>query len=170
MQLYAEYGLEETSRRMGVDKTTINRWRKELGVPSKKMAPVTIEDVEKALREQTMLRLDVSNLLIQKARMTLGLMEPSKKGEELFNLARTAATLLDKYRLEQGEATARKETQYTDQDPISEKERRLLLRDLSAELAERERRKAAGATDGTAGDLPEGPEAAPVPRLSSSTG
>lgn len=169
MQLYAEYGLEEASRRMGVDKTTINRWRKELGIPSKKLMPVSVEDIDKALREQQMLRLDVQNLLINKSRLVLLQITEDKKGEELYNLARTAATLLDKYRLEQGEATNRKETSLVDES-FSEKERMLLMRNLSAELAERARRQAARVTDGTSDGVLEGTATESLPRLSSGSG
>ena len=156
MQLYGEYGLDEASRRMGVNKTTMNRWRKELGIPSRKLQPVTVQDIDLALREQDMLRLDVQSLLINKTRLLLHMMTEDKKGEELFHLARATGTLIDKYRMEQGQATSRSETTVVDEE-FTERERMVLMRNISAELASRARRAASETSDGTPRLLSEGP-------------
>lgn len=144
MQLYAEYGPVEASRRMGVDRTTINRWRREIGLPSKRQVDVSPEDVERALRQQRMYRADMQNLLVQKSRLLLTMIDEQVTPEDLRHLAQAAAILIDKYRLEAGEATSRTErTTYTDE--VGGADLVQVMRGIRAELA----RPVEGGTDRT---------------------
>lgn len=145
VQLYAEVGVVEAARRMGVSQKTITRWRHELGIPSRRLQPVTVEDVEVTLREQEKIRLDMRGLLLQKSRLMLGLIDAGMKAEDMKHISAAVGTLLDKYRLEAGESTSRTE-RHTVDETISrdDHERAALMRTISAELAKRADDAAAG--------------------------
>jgi transposase-like protein len=134
MQLYAEVGPVEASRRMGIDRSTLDRWRRQIGLPSKRIVDIKPEDVEHALRQQRMYRADMQNLLVQKTRMILLMMNEDTIPEDMRHLAQAAGVLIDKYRLEAGEATSRSE-RTTHTDEIGSADLVQTMRAIRAELA-----------------------------------
>lgn len=155
MQIYAQHGPEVAARRMGVNRKTIDRWRHDLGLPSKKLVPVSNTDVESAVRQIQAARMDLKGMMINKTRMVLSMMTEEKKGSELRDLASAAGLLVDKFRLEMGEATEHTMRQSITAQ-MEPKEMIRAMRALSDELTNRPVETDDRTVDGDAVDVSEG--------------
>lgn len=147
----AELGLAETWRRTGISKPTLSLWGKRAGLTfdtSKTMAAVAQHEArQKELREE------LRTALLEKAVDLLQRMDSEHvdfKGKDadqvvypiapagaVQNYATSVGILIDKYRLEAGEATSRNESR----DITHDDHEAAILRDvLQAELARRGQR------------------------------
>lgn len=145
MTLYAEYGPTEAARRMGVNRRTIERWRHELGIPSRKTQPVNAEDIEKAVMEQEHMRIDIRLLLLQKSRLLLHRVDDDTDPENARFLAQAVGVLLDKFKQEtHASMLPPTDGRMADVDGLSPKERQELMRSVSRELREHAARTATG--------------------------
>lgn len=166
--LLGEVGLAETWRRTGISKPTLSLWGRNAGLTfdtSKTMAAVAQHEARQhELREQ------LRTMLLEKAIDLLERMDaphiefkgkdadqvtyPIAPAAAVQNYATSAAIMIDKYRLEAGEATSRNESR----DLTHDDHEAAILRDvLQRELARRaEQRDPAARTAETAveGDTP----------------
>jgi transposase-like protein len=154
--LYAEVGLSETWRQTGIPKPTIASWARRAGLPHTDAAAKTREATLAASARADQLRAELRLMLLEKAVDLLGRMDaehvefknsakeirevvyPIAPAQAVQNYATSAAILIDKYRLEVGEATTRSES------------RALNLNDDELDAAIREAEDAARGTVGTA--------------------
>jgi transposase-like protein len=126
--LYAEVGLSETWRQTGIPKPTIASWARRAGLPHTDAAAKTREATLAASARADQLRAELRLMLLEKAVDLLGRMDaehvefknsakeirevvyPIAPAQAVQNYATSAAILIDKYRLEVGEATTRSES------------------------------------------------------------
>lgn len=130
MEIYAEHGPAIAARRLKVNRKTIDRWRRELGIPSKRLQPLTQEEIQRTIKSIDRRRLDMRGTLLDKIRMMLSDMDSGKKPAELKDLASAVGTLIDKFRLEAGEATSHTIKQTVGDDNMSPKDKMALLREI----------------------------------------
>lgn len=164
LRLYAELGLAEAHRRTGVGKSTLRRWAKLAGIlvdDAERTRAATEASVAVKAQVQAELREGLRIKLLEKAHDLLGRMDaphvefkgnhanqveyPIAPAGAVKDYAIAFAVLLDKYRLEVGEATGRTETMSLTDG---------LSNDVKRELRERLARSARGESelDGTSGD------------------
>lgn len=130
LAMYPEHGAGETSRVLGVPKPTVISWAQRAGVRSD-AAETTRIATEHATAARDAKRAVLVDLLIDKANDLIGRMDQAHEqfmavggkdggierveyeratSADVRNYAVAAAVLIDKFRLELGEATARTET------------------------------------------------------------
>lgn len=104
VQLYQEIGTAETSRRLDIPRRTILDWASKADV----IAHVE-DEKQRAARERRWeaKRREMRELLLDRAVDILERMDAPGKPGDMRNLAIAVGVLIDKYRLELGEATAR---------------------------------------------------------------
>lgn len=167
LNVYASQGLAEAWRLTGIPKPTIASWARRLGLPHTDAAAKTREATEAAAERAHRLRQDLRSKLLEKAVDLLDRMDAPHvefKGKDaravtypiapagaVQNYATSAAILIDKYRLEVGEATDRTET-VSITDGLDDHERDALNDAIRGELARRADERAAEPAVGTAGE------------------
>lgn len=156
--LVAEKGLAEAWRQTGIPKPTIVRWCQEAGV--ERFHPERTRAAVDALQERSrVLRAHLRSELLERSLDLLDRMDephvefkgkdggqveyPVAPAAAVQNYATSAAILIDKYRLEMGEATGRSET--TLLDGKSDHEQRVLADIINDELERRANGNAGGA-------------------------
>lgn len=166
LAVYVEKGVAEAWRQTGIPKPTIASWARRGNVHSDAPAK-TIEAVEAARVRSMRLREELRYRLLEKAADLLDRMDaehvdfkgkdveqvvyPIAPASAVQNYATSVGILIDKFRLEMGEATGRTEHhEITDDLPADVKR---TLRDRLARLAAEE------ATGTDAGELAEAPVA-----------
>ena len=160
--LYASEGLAETARQTGIPKPTIASWVTRAGLPHTDSTVKTEAATEAAQSRAKQLRADLQLRLLEKAVDLLDRMDAEHvdfKGKDadmvtypiapaaaVQNYATSVGILIDKYRLEMGEATTRNESRALSDDlaPLSDHERRALRVAIDREL---ERRTAPSGAD-----------------------
>ncbi len=121
--LYLEHGATETSRRLGIPRRTISNWTAGLAQAKDKQTQAARDHLATLNAER---RENIKTLLLEKAEDLLGRMDephvdfkgkdagqvtyPIATSSDVKNYAVAVAVLIDKYRLESGEATGRVET------------------------------------------------------------
>lgn len=113
LHLYTEHGTAETSRQTGIPERTIVRWANQAGL-------VSHADRKKTQAAREARRSRIRDLLLEKTETLLESMDSSNAGK----LAVPIGILIDKYRLEMGEATSRSES--LSDDAIDTEIRRLV--------------------------------------------
>jgi hypothetical protein len=168
LSLYMDVGVAESARRTGINPLTISSWARRAGLHTN--APVKTKEATEALRARAgEMREELRLRMLHKALDLLDRMDAPHvefKGKDasavtypiapagaVQNYATSAAILLDKYRLEVGEATNRTEN-LSITDGINDHERQALRDAIVGELARRADEGAPVPTVGTAG--PEG--------------
>jgi transposase-like protein len=151
--LVAEHGLAYAWRETGIPKPTIVRWCKAAGVerfhPEKtRMAVEALQERAATLRESLRLKLleKVDDLLDRmdaehvdfKGKDSDEVVYPIAPAAAVQNYATSVGILIDKYRLEIGEATGRTESWTNDH---ADHEARDIAEQIRAELASRARRR-----------------------------
>ena len=124
LRLYAEVGPSEAARRTGIPKTTISGWARKSGLRTDASAKTRAAteaaaarngERREAIRAKFLERIDRAlDRMVERYVEYVGkdgnyVEYPEPPGGAMRDLAITAATLLDKYRLEMGETTARSE-------------------------------------------------------------
>lgn len=127
LELYQSVGLAEAWRRTGIPKPTIASWARRAGLPHTDAAAKTREATIAASARADQLRAELRVMLIEKAVDLLGRMDgehvefknsakeirevvyPIAPAGAVQNYATSVGILIDKYRLEVGEATTRTE-------------------------------------------------------------
>ncbi len=123
--LYLEHGTAEASKHTGISGRSITRWANATGLVSQDRQK-TDQAREQLARRNAERREHVKTLLLEKAEDLLGRMDqphidfkggkaeqvtyPIATSGDVKNYAVAVAVLIDKYRLESGEATGRVET------------------------------------------------------------
>jgi transposase-like protein len=128
LALYAEVGLAEAWRRTGIPKPTIASWARRAGLPHTDASAKTREATIAAAARADQLRAELRVNLLEKAvdlleRMDAEHVEFKNSAKEIRevvypiapagavqNYATSVGILIDKYRLEVGEATSRSES------------------------------------------------------------
>lgn len=125
VELAQEVGTSEASRRTGASATSIKRWTADAGLTDQTKREKTEAAREQLAIQRAKKREDLRNLLLDKALDLLGRMDEEHKdyrGKDVTavywdkapsgatkDYATAAAILIDKFRLEMGEATGRTE-------------------------------------------------------------
>lgn len=162
LRLYGEVGLAESWRQTGIPKPTIASWARRRGLPHTDAAEKTRHATMAAAARADQLRAELRLKLLEKANDLLDRMDgehiefknsakeirevvyPLAPAAAVQNYATSVGILIDKYRLEVGEATGR--TEHRELANLTDDE-------LDAAIAEAEdaaRRAAAAASDGGA--------------------
>lgn len=167
LRLYGEVGLAEAWRQSGIPKPTIASWARRAGLPHTDAAAKTAVATMAASARADQLRAELRLGLLEKAVDLLGRMDaqhvefknsakeirevvyPIAPAGAVQNYATSVGILIDKYRLEVGEATARSESRELHDKP--DDELRDTVRDVERLLASH----AEGVTAPTT-DAPEG--------------
>ena len=128
LALYAEVGLAETWRRTGIPKPTIASWARRAGLPHTDAASKTREATLAASARADQLRTEIRHKILEKVSDLLDRMDaehvefknsakeirevvyPVAPAPAVQNYATSVGILIDKYRLEVGEATTRSES------------------------------------------------------------
>ena len=128
LRLYQEVGLAEAWRRTGIPKPTIASWARREGLPHTDAAAKTREATLAASARADQLRTEMHVMLLEKAVDLLERMDephtefknsakeirevvyPIAPAGAVQNYATSVGILIDKYRLEVGEATTRSES------------------------------------------------------------
>jgi hypothetical protein len=160
LALYQEVGLAEAWRRTGIPKPTIASWARRAGLPHTDAASKTREATIAASARADQLRSEIRLKLLEKASDLLDRMDgehiefknsakeirevvyPMAPAAAVQNYATSVGILIDKYRLEVGEATNRTENRAL-ADRLTDDELDAAIRDAEEAL-----RGAAGATEG----------------------
>lgn len=133
LQVYIDEGPDVAARAAGVSVRTIYRWAATEGVSttaiSEKVAAATTAAKERAVLN----RAEVRALLLEQTVKALHQMDDVDPKEKQA-LSMTVGILLDKYRLEAGEATSRGETRDIT-DSLNDHERELLRRAIQRQAA-----------------------------------
>lgn len=140
--LYAQVGLAEAWRQTGIPKPTIASWARRAGLPHTDAAGKTKEATIAAAARADQLRAELRVTLLEKAVDLLARMDgehvefknsakeireviyPIAPASAVQNYATSVGILIDKYRLEVGEATSRSESrdltsQLTDEELVA---------------------------------------------------
>lgn len=150
--VYASEGLSETARRTGIPKPTIASWVSRAGLPHTDTSAKTEAATQAAMERAHRLREDLRVRLLEKAVDLLDRMDAphvdfkgKDAGEVTYPIAPAAAVqnyavsvgvLIDKYRLEVGEATTRSESRALTEG-MDDHERTALRDAIDGELARR---------------------------------
>ena len=150
--LYASDGLAEAWRRTGIPKPTIASWARRAGLPHTDASAKTQAATEAAEDRAKKLRAELRLGLLEKAVDLLARMDAPHtefKGKDaqvveypiapagaVQNYATSVGILIDKYRLEIGEATTRSESRALTED-MDDHERAALRDAIDGELARR---------------------------------
>lgn len=124
LELYREHGPSEAARQTGIPKQTIASWARRSGTHTNAVANTT-EAAAAAKAKRDLKREEIRTRLLEKASDMLGRMDephidfrgkdadqvtfPKATSGDCKNYATAAAILIDKFRLEMGEATDRGE-------------------------------------------------------------
>lgn len=157
LRLYLEVGLAEAWRQTGIPKPTIASWARRSGLPHTDAAAKTREATLAAAARADQLRAELRLKLLEKANDLLDRMDgehvefknsakeirevvyPIAPAGAVQNYATSVGILIDKYRLEVGEATTRSESRDLTAN-LSDDELDAAIRDAEEAL-----RRAAGA-------------------------
>lgn len=150
--VYREHGLAEAARRTGIPKTTLRRWAREEGLDTAELAGAAALRTDAATEARKSyvaeLREELRAMLLEKAVDCLERMDEPHidfRGRESTEVkfdrapsgacqqyATSAAILIDKFRLESGEATSKTEIE---RGPLEQQVRRIT--NMRDELSER---------------------------------
>ena len=141
LTLYASDGLAETARQTGIPKPTIASWVTRAGLPHTDSTTKTEAATEAAESRAKQLRADLRLKLLEKASDLLDRMDaphvefkgkdadqveyPIAPAAAVQNYATSVGILIDKYRLEMGEATGRTESRALTDDITDDERSRL---------------------------------------------
>jgi hypothetical protein len=146
MSLYDEFGLSEAARRLGVDRKTITRWRKQMGIASKTAKGEYGPEQQQIAQQHDRIRADIRNLMLMKTRQLLVGISDTTSGRDAKDFATAAAILMDKFRLEMGEVTGRRET-VNASEQLDDHESMALMQAIQDELSRRGRATAPGPSE-----------------------
>lgn len=152
LNLYVTVGLAEAWRTTGIPKPTIASWARRAGLPHTDATAKTREATEAAAARAETLRAELRVKLLEKASDLLDRMDaehidfkgkdadtvtyPIAPASAVQNYATSVGILIDKYRLEVGEATTRSESRSLTED-MDDHERAALRDAIDNELARR---------------------------------
>ena len=140
LALYQEVGLAEAWRQTGIPKPTIASWARRAGLPHTDAAAKTRAATDASAARAELLRLELRMSLLEKALDMLDRMDgehvefknsakeirevvyPIAPAGAVQNYATSAGILIDKYRLEMGEATGRTESRAVGSIPDHERD------------------------------------------------
>ena len=164
LALYPELGVAETWRRTGIPKPTIASWARRAGLPHTDAATKTREATIAAAARADQLRAELRIKLLEKANDLLDRMDgehvefknsakeirevryPIAPAGVVQNYATSVGILIDKYRLEVGEATTRSESRDITSD-LTDDELDDAIREAEEALRGTTPPQAAGGTD-----------------------
>lgn len=154
LTLYASHGLAEAWRQTGIPKPTIASWARRAGLPHTDAAAKTREATEAAAARADELRMRIRYKTLEKADDMLDRMDaphtefknsakeirevtyPIAPADAVKAYATSFGILMDKYRLEVGEATTRSESRALTED-LDDHERAALRDAIDNELGRR---------------------------------